>query len=75
MIAVPVSFHPAARWRVLAGPGVELTPDEDKFLLRVGAAYEFELNEHWSLSPELVVDFIEGGSRTVVGGLAVGYGF
>jgi len=75
VIAVPVSFHPAAGWRLFAGPGYEITEKKDKALLRVGVGYEFHLQGHWTLSPEIVGDFIEGGAQTWLGGIAISYEF
>ena len=43
--------------------------------MRFGIAYEIALNERWSTYPEFMVDFIEGGAKTYVLGIAVGYGF
>jgi hypothetical protein len=74
---IPVSFHATENWRLFAGPGLEFgsEKEKDKYLLRFGIAYEIEINERWSASPEILVDFIEGGAKTYVLGIAVGYGF
>lgn len=72
---IPVSFHPSETLRFSFGPGYELNSEKDKFLMRFGIAYEITLNERWSTYPEFMVDFIEGGARTYVLGIAVGYGF
>ena len=44
-------------------------------LLRVGVGYEFHLQGHWTLSPEIIGDFIEGGAQTWLAGAAIGYEF
>lgn len=75
VVAVPVSFHPAGDWRVFAGPGYELTEKKDKALLRVGAGYNFHIDDHWSLAPEIIGDFISGGAVTILAGVAIGYQF
>ncbi len=75
VIAVPVSFHPSGGWRLFAGPGYEFTEHGDKPLLRVGAGYDFHLDGHWTVSPEIVGDFISGGAQTWLVGVAIGYGF
>ena len=75
VIALPLSFHPSESWRIFAGPGFESHSEKDKYLMRFGIAYEITLNERWSASPEILVDFIEGGAKTYVLGIAVGYGF
>jgi len=72
---IPVSFYASESWRFFSGPGFESSAEKDKFLMRFGIAYEISLNEHWSASPEILVDFIEGGAKTYVIGIAVGYGF
>jgi hypothetical protein len=48
---------------------------KDKFLLRLGAGYEFKIGEHWSIAPELLVDAIETGDNTWLAGVAIGYHF
>lgn len=75
LVVVPVSWHPVAGLRLVAGPGMEFTPKKDKWALRIGAGYNFHLSDHWSLSPELFLDLIETGENTWVAGLALGYGF
>ena len=75
VIAAPVSFHPVSGWRLFAGPGYEFTAREDKTLLRIGIGYEFHLRGDWTLSPEIVGDFISGGAQTWLGGVAIGYEF
>jgi hypothetical protein len=75
VIAMPISFHPSGGWRLFAGPGFEFTEHEDKPLVRVGAGYTFHLRDHWSISPEIVGDFISGGAQTWLMGVAIGYGF
>jgi hypothetical protein len=75
VIALPISFHPSGGWRLFAGPGVEFTDHADKALVRVGAGYEFHLHERWSITPEIVGDFISGGAQTWLLGVGIGYGF
>lgn len=72
---VPVSFHATENWRLFAGPGFELSETGDKFLGRIGVAYELPLRNRWSVSPEILVDFIEDGANTIVIGIALGRGF
>jgi hypothetical protein len=72
--AIPLSYHPTEKWRFFAGPGLE-TGDKDKFLMRVGTAYEYSLNSRWSVSPEFMADFVESGAQTYLLGIAIGYGF
>jgi len=72
---IPVSYYASESWRFFAGPGLELDSEKNKYLMRFGIAYEISLSEHWTASPEFLVDFIEGGAKTYVLGFAVGYGF
>jgi hypothetical protein len=72
---IPVSYHATENWRLFAGPGIESDSEKEKFLMRFGIAYEIELNDRWSVAPEFAVDFIEGGAKTYVIGIGVGYGF
>jgi hypothetical protein len=72
---VPISYHLSKKWRLFAGPGKEFGDKEDKLLARFGVAYEIPFNKRWTASPEVLVDFIEGGATTFVIGIAVGYGF
>lgn len=75
LFVAPVSFHPSGGWRLFGGPGFEFTEKKDKPLLRVGVGYEFHLREHWTISPEIVGDFISGGAQTWLAGVAIGYEF
>ncbi len=72
---IPVSFYVTESWRLFAGPGFESHSEKNKFLLRVGIAYEIPFHQYWTASPEILVDFIEGGAKTYVLGFSVGYGF
>ena len=74
-LVVPVSLHPIGNWRVFTGPGVEFTDKKDKFIYRLGVGYEFPLGGHWSLAPEVLADFVDGGGIIYIGGLALGYEF
>jgi hypothetical protein len=75
-LVVPVSWHPTGGgWRLFAGPGVEFTDTKDKFLVRIGTGYEFHFGDHWSLAPEIMIDYVEKDTTIWVGGLAVGYQF
>lgn len=67
VLAVPFSWHVTESWKVEFAPGVELAPDDDdEFLARIGASYEFGFSG-WSLAPELNVDFAGGEVKTVLG--------
>jgi hypothetical protein len=72
---VPISYHLSEKWRLFAGPGKESGEKDDRLLVRFGVGYEIPFSERWTASPEVLVDFIEGGATTFVLGIAVGYGF
>ena len=72
---IPLSVHPADGWRFFTGPGFESNATKDKFLMRIGMAYEISFHQRWSASPEFLIDLIEGGATTYVFGVAIGYGF
>ena len=76
VLAVPFFLHPYKGWRFLVAPGIDID-DEDgdnNFLFRAGAAYEFEIAERWSITPEFNVDFVDG-DEVLVYGLSFGYEF
>jgi len=75
VIALPLSYHPSEKWRLFTGPGMEFGSNENKYLMRVGVAYEIPFHRRWTASPEVLVDFIEGGATTYILGISVGYGF
>lgn len=77
ILVVPVSYFPNDHWRLFAGPGVEFhEPGErEHAVFRIGAGYEFELGEHFTLAPEAAIDFVAGGTTVYVLGFALGYGF
>jgi hypothetical protein len=75
VLVVPFSFHPGGNWRLFAGAGYEFTKKKDKLLIRLGGGYEFHLNDHWTIAPEIVLDSVEGGANSYLLGIAIGYGF
>ncbi len=75
VVAMPLSFHPNEHWRLFFGPGYEFHGKKDKFLIRTGVAYGWELKNGWSLSPKIIADFLDGGAKTYVAGIAIGRGF
>ena len=75
-VLVPIFWHPYKEWRFVGAPGMEFDKDEDdvSFIFRVGTAYEFEIHERWSMTPEVNVDFVDR-SPVFVYGLSFGYKF
>lgn len=64
-------------WQGLAiqtGPGVEFVDDDTAFVVRLGALYEFELGDGFTLSPQAHYDFSTAENAVVVG-VAVGRAF
>ena len=74
-VVLPLSVYPGKGWRIFAGPGYEWHDKKEKYLIRAGAGYEFELRERWSIGPEAYIDLIENGDRTWIVGLAFGFHF
>ena len=70
------NFHPAGRWKVLTGLGVERKTggSKDKLLFRVGGAYEFQVG-NGTISPTVAYDFLEDGKDVVYAGVAIGFEF
>jgi len=74
-VGVVANYHPAGGWALFAGPGYEFAEKHDEWLFRVGAGYDFTLQNKWTLGPKLVYDVISGGKRTYILGLALGREF
>ena len=80
VVVVPVSFHFGGGFRAFAGPGYEFKENKrkDKGVFRVGFGYEFHINEHWTIAPEVLNDFLGDDGKhgdTWLVGVAIGYGF
>ena len=64
-------IHLSEGLAIQVGPGVEFAEDEEFFIGRLGALYEFELGEKLTFSPQLHYDFSEGPDA-IVFAIAVG---
>ena len=63
-------------WRGLAiqtGPGIEIIDGEVFAAGRIGALYEFELEDHWTISPQVHFDISD--ENAIVFGAAFGRAF
>jgi len=67
-------FHPVRELKLMLGPGIEHhngsgghDGDHDNFVVRVGAAYDFEIGERFGIAPVVVVDFVDGETVLVYG--------
>jgi hypothetical protein len=67
-------IHVAGGFAIQTGPGVEFVDDESFFVTRLGALYEFEIGEAFTLSPQLHYDF-STGDDAIVFGIAIGKAF
>lgn len=67
-------IHVAGGFAIQTGPGVEFVDDESFFVTRLGALYEFEIGEEFTLSPQLHYDF-STGDDAIVFGIAIGKAF
>lgn len=77
ILAIPVSYHVNDGWRIFAAAGLEFRNlgDPDEPIIRLGTGYNFEVGNHFTIAPELMIDFISGGDKVYVVALAFGYGF
>jgi len=73
-VAAEVVFHPHAGWSLKLSPGVEFESGNANALLRIGAAYDFEIAPNWFLAPEVNVKLVEG-EKQMIYGLAIGHEF
>jgi hypothetical protein len=61
-------LHPIHALRLTAGVGMEYGSHiEDEELVRVGAAYDFELGQGFALAPTVNVDLVDGDKAVVFG--------
>lgn len=68
LVAPALFWHPVGALRLDAAPGVEVNQgDEDEFVFRIAADYDFELTERWSVAPNVNLDFVSGGRVWVLG--------
>jgi hypothetical protein len=84
LVVVPVYFNPIGGLGLKAGPGLEGASEEPEdggesetttqFVVRVGAGWEFELGERFTLTPEANLDLV-GGSASLVYGVSFGLRF
>lgn len=76
VLAPAVFYRPLPRLRLDVATGIERNTVEKEvaFLLRLGVDYDFELNERWSVAPNLNVDLVEG-ETVFVFGAELGYRF
>ena len=84
LVVVPAYFNPLSGLGLKAGPGLEGSSEEPEdggesgtttqFVVRVGAGWEFELGERFTLTPEANLDLV-GGSASLVYGASFGLRF
>lgn len=68
-------WHPVRQVRLDVAPGIEINQEEDEqFVLRLGADYDFEIRERWSIAPNVNLDFVDGRTVWVIGA-ELGYSF
>jgi hypothetical protein len=73
VFVVPFALH-RGPWKLYTGPGLETGHHGDKALFRVGMEYGFHLNR-FEISPQVDVDFVEGGERLFVVGVVFATSF
>jgi hypothetical protein len=68
-------WHPVRQVRLDVAPGIEINQGEsEEFVLRLGADYDFEIRERWSIAPNVNLDFVDGRTVWVIGA-ELGYSF
>ncbi|MBP2646651.1 MAG: hypothetical protein H6Q77_275 [Gemmatimonadetes bacterium] len=69
-------WHPLPPMRLDIAPGFERieAEDESAFVLRLGADYDFEIKERWSLGPNVNLD-LANGRAVFVFGAELGFSF
>ena len=74
VVAAPLFVHPYKGFRLILAPGFENKEGDNNFLFRTGLAYQFEIGNKWSISPEYNADFVNGETVHVYG-ISFGLGF
>ncbi len=74
VLAGELFVHVTEGLGLIFATGVELEDGDAEFLFRTGISYEFDLDDGWTIGPEVNVDFVDGDQDLVVG-LSVGRTF
>lgn len=73
VVALPFSWY-VGQWKLFAGPGFEKSDHHDaEFLARAGVEYAIPVGRI-EISPQVMVDFVDGDS-VIVFGITLGKGF
>jgi len=75
VVSVVAFFKPFKNLLLFGGPGYELTSDHNFEVLKLGAAYEFEISEKWDLAPLMYLDKVSDIYTTYSFGLSIGRRF
>jgi hypothetical protein len=77
----PLLFTVDALWKpwkglvLLAGPGIEVEPNENLFVFRAGLEYEIEFGSHWDIAPTIFYDNRADAYDTFSMGIGIGKRF
>ena len=77
----PISLSLAVEYKVYKGlgfslaPGMEFEKEENLFIVTFGALYEFEFNERWDFTPELLYELKGGHTGALIFAFGIGYSF
>ena len=52
-------YEPIEYWGIIAGAGIEIEHHHNFAVLRAGTGYEFDIGNHWDITPTLTFDFKE----------------
>ena len=75
LLTMDLLWKPIGKWVFFCGPGLELEPSQNYFVLRMGTEYEISISEHWDITPICFYDFRINAYNTFSIGLGVGYFF
>ena len=75
LITLDALWRPTGGLIFFGGPGIELEPSNNYWVLRGGMEYEFSFAHYWDIAPILFYDFRKGAYNTFTIGLSVGYCF
>jgi len=73
-LLAPGLFIHLLKWEFVIAPGIEFVDSETLFVFRGGIAYTIELS-HFSIFPNINIDFERGGEIALVYGLSFGMAF
>lgn len=75
VLTLDAIWKPRRYWVLLAGPGYEITPEENFAVFRMGMEFEYEISHWLDISPNVMYDIRDNAFDTFSYGLGVGFRF